>query len=109
MRAGRLTKRVTFQERSTTLVGAGDQSETWSNSFNDWVALEPLSGRELIAGASVQNVSTHRVTMRYRDDVNARMRIKYGDRYFNITSPPRNTDERNRELVFEAQEGLVDG
>lgn len=109
MRAGKLRHYVTFQTRSLTRIGA-DQSTAWDGTtFQDWIALKPLSGRELIAGAAVQNEATHLVQMRYRADVNAKMRIVFGARIFNITSPPRNMDDRLKEMEFEVIEGLTSG
>lgn len=111
MRAGRLNKLVSFEARPATQVpgGSGDQS-TWAPWGTPvYAEVVPLSGREIVAAAALQNVATHHVRIRYLSGLTAQHRMTFDGRYFNIISPPRNTDERNAEMVFEVQEGLKDG
>jgi len=49
-------------------------------------------------------VTSHRITIRYRTGVTAKCRILLGTRVFRITAPPRDTDERHRELVIDCSE-----
>lgn len=112
MRAGRLNKVVSFEQRPATQVpgGSGDQSGAWTPfATNVWAEVLPLSGRELVAAAAVQNMATHRVRIRHLPGLTAQMRMVMEGRYMNITSPPRNTEERGREMIFEVEEGLVNG
>ena len=109
LRAGLLRHYAAIEQRSITQDSNLDQSSTWTTFLQDWMAIEPMSGRELIAAAAVQNVATHLITMRFRAGVTAQMRVNYNGRFFNITSPPRNYEERGRMMEFEAQEGLVSG
>jgi SPP1 family predicted phage head-tail adaptor len=111
LRAGSLTKRVTFQSLPTAPVGPGDISTAWADYLTTWARIRPLTGRELVAAGAEQNVGTHEVTVRYRADkpLSAAMRMVYGTRYFNIVSPPRNVDERGEYVMFEAEEGLANG
>lgn len=74
-----------------------------------YASVEPLSGRELIAAQAANSVATHKISMRYAAGVTTAMRVKYGSRFFNIVSPPRNVGEMGREMVFEAEEGLNNG
>lgn len=109
MRAGKLRKYITIEQRGTGQDAAGSQVSTWTTVLSAYASIEPLSGRELIAAQAIHNETTHRVTMRYRSEVLAKMRVNLGGRYFNILTPPRNTEERGREMVFEASEGLTNG
>lgn len=109
MRAGELRCYVYIEQRATTQVGAGDQATSYTTFLEGYAAITPLTGRELIAAQAANSAATHRIKMRYASGVTTAMRVRYGSRYFNIVSPPRNVDERSREMVFEAEEGLADG
>lgn len=87
MRAGRLRQRVTIQEPTETQDSYGEPVATWSDLATVWAAIDPLSGRETFGGEQYQARLTHRVTMRYRSDlqVSAKMRIKHGaSRYLQV-------------------------
>ena len=114
IRAGQLRKVVDIESPPTGQTSSGDPNTNWGTFLSQvHASIEPLSGRELIAAAAVQNAGTHLVTMRYRQGVTAKMRVKYstlsGIRYFNIISPPRNIEERGHKMEFEVQEGLKNG
>lgn len=110
MRSGDLRKRVTFQVRNTVSDTFGQQSTVWTDLFTTWASIEGLSARELFAAQSVQSEVTHAITVRYRPEFAlpravAAMRVLYGSRVFNISGAV-NTNERNREIVMQAAEGL---
>lgn len=107
MRSGTLNKRVTIQSPTTpTSDGAGGTiaTEPWTDLATVWASVSPLTGRETLQAQAVEAETTHRVTIRYRDCVTARSRILLGERVFKITAPPRDTDERHRELVIDCVE-----
>lgn len=106
MRAGTLRHRLTFQTRSSAQTASLDQVETYTDSFTVWGSVSPLSGKETVASDAIRNEGTHQVRIRYREGVLGSMRIRFGSRYFNILSLPRNLDERGRELVMEVKEGV---
>lgn len=108
MRSGELRKRVTVQQRSTTQDAYGQPLTTWSDVCTVWAAIEPMSGRELLAAAAVRSESTHTVLMRYRPGIVPAMRINYGGRIFNIASV-LDENERHRQLTLICSEGLNDG
>lgn len=110
MRSGDLRKRVTFQVRSTVSDAFGQQSSVWTDLFTIWAGIEGLSARELYAAQAVQSEVTHTIMVRYRPEfalpaVVAAMRVLYGARVFNISGAV-NVNERNREIVISASEGL---
>ena len=110
MRSGDLRKRVTFQVRSTVSDTYGQQSTVWTELLTTWASIEGLSARELYTAQSVQSEVTHTITVRYRAEFAmpravAAMRVLYGARVFNISGAV-NTNERNREIVMQAAEGL---
>jgi SPP1 family predicted phage head-tail adaptor len=68
----------------------------------------PMSGRELLAAEAVQSSLTHSVSIRYFAGLKPSMRIKYGDRLFDIQSVI-DEDERHRTMTLLCVEGLSDG
>jgi len=81
---GVLRHRVVFQTKTKQDDGYGGSQISWQDAFSAWALIEPLSARERFEAMSVQSGVSHRVYIRYRADVNTEMRIKYGDRIFEI-------------------------
>jgi len=107
---GRLNKRVVLQAPVTEQDDAGEEVITsWSEVARIWAAVEPLQGRELFAAQAVNSEITHRVRIRYRAGVNARMRVLYGARELYLKAPPIDPLEKHRELHLMCSEGLVNG
>lgn len=110
MRAGQLNKIIDIQQRSTSQDDAGQQVRTWTTFVAGvYARIRPLSSRELLNAAAVQNEATHEVEIRYIEGVTGAMRVKFGTRYFQIVGQPRDIEERNRKLVLMCSEGVNDG
>lgn len=109
MQIGKLNRLVSIQQRASTQDTFGQQSTGWTNLYtNVHVAIRPLSGREMLAAQAVNSEVSHNINLRYLAGITANMRILYGTRIFNITAV-MNIDERNKELMLQAAEGLNDG
>jgi SPP1 family predicted phage head-tail adaptor len=116
MRAGTLTRLVTFQALGASPDSYGGQPSaagTWTDVKSVYAAIEPLSGRELLAAQQLSIDVTHRITVRYDaaladPRIVAAMRVVYGARYFNVRAA-MNIDEGNRVIELAATEGLKDG
>jgi SPP1 family predicted phage head-tail adaptor len=96
-------KRVTIQNKSTVSDGQGGQTETWNNGSTVWASIEPLKAYERYQAMQMQVPVTHKVTMRYTDEITSASRLLYGDRVFwvkEIIDP----EERQRFLVLKAIE-----
>lgn len=87
MDAGRLNRRVTIETPTITRgTSFKEPVETWATFATVWAAIEPLSGRELLANRQVENEVTTRVRIRYLAGVLPKMRVVYGSRTFRIES-----------------------
>lgn len=75
----------------------------WTPVDTVFAAIDPVAAGETIAGAAPTGTVTHRIEMRFRDDVTSRDRLRLGDRVFRIVST-RDLDERRRRLVVLAEE-----
>lgn len=82
--AGKLRHRVTLQEQQTTTSPYGETVTEWVDVGNVWADVAPQSGREFMASQSLQSEVTTRITIRYRDDINALWRIAYRGRTYDI-------------------------
>jgi SPP1 family predicted phage head-tail adaptor len=113
MRAGSLRKRVTVQQRSTSVDSFGGQAQTWIDICTVWAEIRTLNGRELMAASAMQSEVSHEITVRYRSELTnpkavAAMRILFKGRIFNIHSSV-NVDERNEIITLQVSEGVNNG
>lgn len=95
--------RVTLQRRTVTNDSYGQPIETWSTVGDVWAEIKPLSGRQLETLAEQFEDITHQITLRYSADIDAKDRLVYRDRYFEVLHVI-NFDERDRELRVMAVE-----
>lgn len=89
MRAGALRHRVDIEAFGVTLDSDGAQVEGWTSILDSDeprlpAEIVPLSGREFIAAQAVQAGVTTRITIRWRDDVKASMRVVHDGDLYNI-------------------------
>jgi SPP1 family predicted phage head-tail adaptor len=89
LNAGKLDQFVTIETDTGSNVDAtGQHVEVWIDYLPNgvWAEIKPLTGRELWNALQVQPDVTHQVTIRYREGITSKMRIKHGSRYLNILS-----------------------
>jgi len=53
----------------------GEVSQAWGEVATVWAAIEPLSAREFIQSQATQSQITARIVIRYRDGLDAAMRL----------------------------------
>lgn len=98
MNPGHLRHRVIIQQPVETKDHLKRPSTDWADFATVWAAVEPLRGREFMLAQNTNSELTVRIRIRYLPGVTNAMRVKYGDRIFNIQSPPIDVDERHREI-----------
>lgn len=108
MRAGKLGRRVTFQQPTNAV---DDYGQPVPGGFADvatvFAAIRPMGSSERLAASQMQSGQTHVVTVRYSAALAAATgawRIVYGARTFGIVGLPRDIDEGHRWLVFDCVE-----
>lgn len=111
--AGKLRHIVAFEDFVSVLDSdSGVETGTWAPVFGgvrQRVSIEDLSGRELIAAASVNSKVSARIRMRYRDGITPRMRIVHLDTIYNIEAAIRDPGARNRWLTLLCSVGVNEG
>lgn len=99
MQAGRLRHQVVIQATSRVSDGMGGWTENWIDQTTVYAEIDPPKGREFFASGQTQSEITTRVRIRYLSGVTPAKRVKFGSRFFDISSVI-NPDERNRELIL---------
>lgn len=84
MRAGRLRHTIDIlQSSSAQDPTTGAVTELWNViASNVPASVEPLSVREFIEAQSTQSEITARIVIRYREGLDASMRIRHGSRLY---------------------------
>ncbi len=106
---GALRHRLTIEAERPLADTGGGQGDPWANPLTVaavWGRVEPLSGNERLRALRLEDSVSHRVVLRYREGVTARMRIVFGARVFNIRAVI-NPEERNRTLELLCEEGVA--
>lgn len=105
MQAGQLKHTIDIQIALNSQDSYGAPAQEWVTFLSGIRAsVEPGSGREFFAAQQVNSELTHLVKMRYRVGIKSEMRIKFGNRYFDIKESPKDVKEANRELHLMCRE-----
>jgi SPP1 family predicted phage head-tail adaptor len=102
--AGQLTKPIIIEELVESVTDSGGDDGEWGVKYQTKAAIAPASGSEIWYAARCQSVVSHSVTMRYKSDVTAAMRLRYRERVFNIRAVI-NIDEADQWLKLLCDEG----
>ena len=100
---GRLTARLDLQAPDNLDDGQGGVVPGWATVASLWGLVEPMAARpgEEANAATVR--LTHRVTIRFRDDVASSMRFGFRGRWLEIRAV-RDPDEGRRYLICDCEE-----
>ena len=91
LHAGEMRERITIQTPSTTRSATGSPRLGWVNAATVWAKVSSLSGREVLQAMQSNVIVTHRIYMRFRDDVNPETRIVWrGDVLEVVVALPKN-------------------
>lgn len=86
MRAGKLDRRVTFQTKTETKESDGGVSVTWADTFTTWANVLELKGKEKYEASQLVDKADIKLKIRYRTNVNVKMRFVYSDNFYDIYS-----------------------
>ena len=100
---GRLRHRVVLAAPVATPDGAGGGTVTFDDVATVWTLIEPVAAAERAIAGHLAAAVTHRLTLRWRDDVAGGMRATYRGRAFRILVAV-DPDESRRFLVADAIE-----
>lgn len=89
MNAGKLNKRIALLKFLEIEDNAGGYVDNWPNEgwqevVKIWADIDNPSGREIERAQQYQAEITHRITIRYRTDIDRSMTINYKGRRFDV-------------------------
>ena len=107
--ASRLTQRITIEEPNEVSDGAGGYSISWSAVDTVWAEIVPsrgVNGKERLADAQLQSINKYKITIRYINNINQKMRVVWGAKTFNIRAVI-DPDQHQERLEIIAEEGVA--
>ncbi len=104
--ASKLRHRLTLQEEVMTPDGAGGYVRTWNDVVQLWAEVISVGGRERFFSGKIQSEGTHRVLLRYRNDITTQHRLVFESRIFNIRAI-MNMREMDDVLELMVEEGVA--
>ena len=84
----------------------GEQVTNWATFAEVWADIAPASGREFVAAAAEQSEVRGRITIRYRDDVNATHRVLHRGKWYAILAVMEDNDSMLEHLTLMVAEGV---
>jgi SPP1 family predicted phage head-tail adaptor len=111
MRAGKLRHRIDIEEKKETQdETTGSMVDSWSPVFRDVPAsISPLSVREFIASKSETSQIAARIVIRFREGLNAEMRIVHKGKIYNVHGWLPDDKTGREYLTAACSEGVNDG
>lgn len=100
---GFLAHRIAVERPVETPDGSGGATLDWQPLATLWAAIEPLGAAESTDADRLATRITHRVTIRFRADVEGGMRLIHRGRSLRIAAL-RDPDETRRFLELHAEE-----
>lgn len=107
MNIGRLRHRIIIQQPHHRPNGYGATVAEWQDLHHVWAEVRPISGRELFSANQIHTEATMQIWLRYLPNVDHTMRVKFGERTFEIVAI-QNWREQNRTLQLQCKE-LING
>lgn len=100
---GALRHPVTLEQAVLADDGVGGHAETWEAVAETYAQIEPVSAEMKFGADQTLETLTHRITLRFRDQVASGMRFTKGARTFAILTV-HDPDETGRFMVCRTQE-----
>jgi len=101
--AGRFSSELALERLRPVPDGIGGYAERWEEVATLWARVEPVSDATRTFGAQPLEEITHRITMRFRDDIASGMRLRKAARHFIILTV-HDPDESGRYCLARVRE-----
>lgn len=106
--AGELRHRITFQRFNSRRDALGTpqyhKDENWTDVATVWAKVQEITSGEFYRAEQSDSYITHNIKIRYRTDLAAEMRVRWGARVFRIVSPPIDLTGSSQWMQIKAQE-----
>jgi SPP1 family predicted phage head-tail adaptor len=77
--SGELDQRITIQQMTVVRGSLGGHDETWSTLATVWAKTIDMTGREIYNAKEMGSAASMMITIRWRSDVKAAMRVIFSD------------------------------
>lgn len=104
MKIGDMRNRLALERETSTPDGMGGQTVTWLTVATVWAAIWPLKTVERMAAMKIEGELTHRIRIRYRENVTGSMRGTCKGKTYLFDGPPLNLNNEGRYLEIPARE-----
>ncbi len=105
--SGKLRHWVQLQAPGTTQdPDSGEMVEHWQTFAQVWADVVPASAREFMAANAEQSEVRGRMTIRYRDDVDATMRVIHRGKWYAILGVMEDAKSGREHLTLMTAEGV---
>lgn len=84
MQAGKLNRRITIRQQSTTLDAYGQEIVSWTDLCSVWASIATLSGLESVRSGIELSLIRSSMRIRYRLGITSDMRVLYGADLYEI-------------------------
>jgi SPP1 family predicted phage head-tail adaptor len=78
--------------------------DVWNQAAVVWAKMTTIKSDEAIQAMSTTGTAIHNITIRYRTDVRANWRVRYGSRYFAIIGPLIDVNFKHEFLELKCKE-----
>lgn len=105
--SGDLKHRVNIEKpvyTQDTVTGA--MVPDWQTQARVWAAIKPLSARELLAAAAAQSKVIAKAIIRFRDDIDATMRINHNGKIYIIEGLLPDSDSGLEWITIPVSQGV---
>ncbi len=100
---GLLNRRLTLEAPVESADGAGGVMRSFEAVATLWAQVTPVSAAHAFEAERLGARITHRIGLRFAEDITTKHRLRDGERVFRIVSV-RDRDGRKRFLAIEAEE-----
>lgn len=100
---GSFRHEMRLQQAALTPDGAGGHFESWTEIATLFAKVEPVAATARFGAAQEHETVTHRITLRFRNDLQSGMRLVRSGRIFRIVNV-HDPDETGRYLICRARE-----
>jgi len=110
MRAGKLFKEFTIEQRAEVVNNYSESEPSWSTLTTTYGEFMNMSGTEIIQANQVDAFYNTKIIIRWIEALRANMRIVYKSRYYNIVSID-DINERDETMIIlcKREESLTNG
>lgn len=104
IRAGELNTWATFRRSTKLKSTSGQVVETWADACTVPAKKETTGGGEFYAAQKKNAETTALVTVRYTQKIDDRMRLKHGNREYEILPPINDVDNAHIKMLVSCKE-----